>query len=100
VRAAAYVELRPEGVAVAGIAADDETWPELDLAAQMAPERTWSGLEAWWRERLGALAAEIAAGDAAVAPRLAPSPCRNCGLQAICRIESVRAIDSGDPSNE
>ena len=100
VRAAAYVELRPEGVAVAGIAADDQTWPELDLAAQMAPERTWSGLEAWWRERLGGLAAEIAAGDAAVAPRLAPSPCRNCGLQPICRIESVRAIDSGDPSNE
>jgi probable DNA repair protein len=100
VRAAAYVELRPGGVAVAGIAADDETWPELDLAAQMAPERTWSGLEAWWRERLGALAAEIAAGDATVAPRLAPSPCRNCGLQPICRIESVRVIDPGDPSNE
>lgn len=100
VRAAAYVELRPEGVAVAGIAADGETWPELDLAAQRAPERTWSGLEAWWQDRLGALAAEIAAGDAAVAPRPAPSPCRNCGLQPICRIESVRAIDPGDFSNE
>ena len=100
VRAAAYVELRAEGVAVAGIAADEDAWSELDLAARIAPDRTWHGLEAWWRERLGALAAEIAAGHAAVAPRVVPSPCRNCGLQPVCRIESARAIDPGDDTDE
>jgi probable DNA repair protein len=100
VRAAGYVELRPDIVSVAGIAADDSAWPVLERAARVAPGGTWSGLEAWWRERLGALASEIAAGHAAVAPRIAPSPCRNCGLQPVCRIESVRAIEPEEPSDE
>jgi hypothetical protein len=100
VRAAGYVELRAEGVSVAGIAADEAAWPELSLAADFAPGGTWSGLEMWWRERLGALAAEIAAGHAAVAPRSKPSPCRNCGMQSVCRIESVRAVESEEVPDE
>jgi probable DNA repair protein len=100
VRAAGYVELRPEGVSVAGIAADEAAWPALALAGNVAPGGTWSALETWWRERLGALAEEIAAGHAAVAPRTKPSPCRNCGMQPVCRIESVRAVDPEDASDE
>ena len=95
----AYVELRPEGVSVAGLSADDDAWPGLDPAA-LAPGGTWASLEAWWRTQLEALAAEIAEGHAAVAPRVAPSPCRNCGLQPVCRIESVRAVDPGEAADE
>ncbi len=99
VRAAGYVELRPEGVAVAGLSADENALPGLDSVA-IAPGGTWASLEAWWRRRLGALAEEIAAGHAAVTPRVAPSPCRNCGLQPVCRIESVRAIDPNESADE
>jgi hypothetical protein len=48
---------------------------------------------------LGALATELAAGLATVTPRPKPSPCRICGFQAFCRIDSVRfeePEDNGD----
>jgi probable DNA repair protein len=98
VRVVGYAELRPEGVAPVGIAAD-ETWPELD-GIDAAPGGSWSGLEAWWRNRLQALAQEIRAGHAAVAPRLSPSPCRNCGLQPLCRIESMQTMPLEDANDE
>jgi ATP-dependent helicase/nuclease subunit B len=100
VRAAAYAELRPDGVAAVGLAADAAAWPALDSVATVGPAGTWSGLEAWWRAHLEALATEIAAGHAAVTPRAAPSPCRNCGLQPVCRIESVRGYDPGERGDE
>ncbi|HZI84359.1 MAG TPA: PD-(D/E)XK nuclease family protein, partial [Casimicrobiaceae bacterium] len=99
VRAVGYVELRAEGVSVAGLSADPGAWAELDPIG-IAPGGTWASLEGWWRQRLGALAEEIAAGHAAVAPRLRPSPCRNCGLQPVCRIESVRAVEPDEAADE
>jgi ATP-dependent helicase/nuclease subunit B len=98
VRAVGYAELRPEGVSVAGLA-DEDAWPGMDPIAA-APGGTWIGLEAWWRARLEALAEEIRAGQAAVTPRLKPSPCRNCRLQPLCRIESVRAVEPEDANDE
>jgi ATP-dependent helicase/nuclease subunit B len=100
VRAVGYAELRPESVAVAGLAADDRAWPGLESVAIVGPGGTWAGLELWWRGHLEALAEEIAAGHAAVTPRARPSPCRNCGLQAVCRIESVRGFDPGEGGDE
>jgi probable DNA repair protein len=94
VRAAAYAELRPEGAAAVGVAADEHAWPALDRAVVIAPQGTWAGLEAWWRTRLEGLAEEIARGHAVVAPRQKPSPCPHCGLQPLCRIESTRAFNS------
>lgn len=99
VRAASFVELRPEEVGPVGIAADDAAWPRLESVA-IAPGGTWGSLEAWWRDRLDALGAEIAAGCAIVAPRAVPSPCRNCGLQPVCRIRSVRETDPNGASDE
>lgn len=99
VRAVGYAELRPEGVAVAGLAADEDAWPELEPVSA-APGGSWSGLEAWWRTRLEALAEEIRTGHAAVVPRLEPSPCRYCGLQAFCRIETVPAAGPEDAIDE
>lgn len=100
VRAVAYAELRPEGVAAVGVAADEGAWSGLKRAAVAAPGGTWSGLEAWWRTRLEGLAHEIARGHAAVTPRMKPSPCPNCGLQALCRIESTRAFNPAESGDE
>ena len=98
VRVVGYAELRPEAASAVGIAADAEAWPGLD-GVEAAPGGSWTGLEAWWRSRLEALAEEIRAGHAAVAPRLNPSPCRNCGLQPLCRIESIRAMAPEDAND-
>ena len=98
VRAVAYAELGPDAVTASGLA-DEGAWPGLSAVASVGPCADWAALESWWRKHLGALAAEIARGHAAVAPRL-PLPCRNCGLQAVCRIESVRHVPDSDAGDE
>ena len=99
VRAVAYAELGPDEVAASGLA-DAGAWPGLDAVAAAGPCTDWVALESWWRKHLGALAAEIARGHAAVTPRASPLPCRNCGLHALCRIESVRHVPDSDASDE
>ena len=97
IRALAYAQLRPDAIKVRGIGADASAWPGLTDASKVDGFADWNAIEAWWSDHLGALAGEIAAGWAAVTPRERPSPCRNCGLQALCRIESViRADDEVD----
>jgi hypothetical protein len=44
----------------------------------------FASLVGLWRSRIETLAAQFAAGDAAVAPTV--SACGTCGLQALCRI--------------
>ena len=100
VRAVAYAELRAEGVAPVGIAADESAWPGLRPPSEVGPGNTWVELETWWRTHLEALAEEIAAGHAAVTPRARPSPCRNCGLQPVCRIESVRGFEANESEDD
>jgi hypothetical protein len=100
VRAVAYAELRAEAAAAVGIAADDGAWPGLGSASEVGPGNTWAELEAWWRTHLEALVEEVAAGHASVTPRARPSPCRNCGLQAVCRIESVRGFEASEAEDE
>ena len=96
VRAVAHGELRTESIAASGLAADRDAWPALTQVARIAPFSDWRSLETWWEEHLGALASELATGVASVTPRLKPSPCRNCGLQALCRIDSVRFAEPED----
>ncbi|MDQ2964122.1 MAG: PD-(D/E)XK nuclease family protein [Pseudomonadota bacterium] len=100
VRAAAYVQLCPGAVYAVGVTADEGAWPGLSAVGSVGPRGDWTTLETWWHARLGALAAEIAAGHASVTPRASPSPCRSCGLQALCRIESVRRTQDGDAGDE
>lgn len=90
VRAVANVELRTASIAASGLAADGAAWPALAGVASIRDLTDWRSLEAWWETHLGALAAELAAGVATVTPRPKPSPCRICGLQAFCRIDTVR----------
>lgn len=96
VRAVVHAELRTESIAASGLAADRTAWPGLTHVAAAGPFSDWRSLESWWQAHLGALAAELAAGLATVTPRLKPSPCRNCGLQAFCRIDSVRFEEPED----
>jgi ATP-dependent helicase/nuclease subunit B len=91
VRAAAYAQLRPDAVAAVGLAADANAWPVLTRVSACKLD-DWRALEAWWRSQLGALASEIAAGNAVVSPRQKPLACRTCCLQALCRIQSVRNL--------
>ncbi|MEO8741027.1 MAG: PD-(D/E)XK nuclease family protein, partial [Casimicrobiaceae bacterium] len=92
-RALAYAQLRPDAIAVRGLSADGAAWPALTQVAARSGFVDWQALETWWGVRLEALAGEIAAGWATVTPRAHPSPCRNCGLQPLCRIESVVRTD-------
>ena len=91
VRAAAYAQLRPDAVAAVGLAGDAGAWPGL-TEVSTCNFADWAALEAWWRSQLGALAAEIASGRAVVSPRQSPLACRTCGLQPLCRIQSMRNL--------
>ncbi len=88
VRAAAYAQLRPDAVTAVGLAADANAWPALTPVSACKLDG-WQALEAWWRSQLGALASEIASGNAIVSPRQSPLACRTCCLQPLCRIQSV-----------
>ncbi|MGH8851050.1 MAG: PD-(D/E)XK nuclease family protein [Casimicrobiaceae bacterium] len=96
VRAVANVELRTASIAASGLAADGMAWPALADVGSIRGLTDWHSLEAWWETHLGALAAELAAGVATVTPRPKPSPCRICGLQAFCRIDTVRFDEPED----
>lgn len=99
VRAVLYARLHPDAIGPLGIVADARAWPGLPQldAVRFA---NWAGLEAWWRDTLTGLASEIAGGRAAVAPRTNPSPCRNCGMQSLCRIDSVRHTEDDEAADE
>ena len=100
VRAVAYAQMRPDAIKAIGLAADAGAWPDLTELSALDRFPDWGDLETWWRTRLGALAVEIAAGWAVVAPRKSPSPCRYCGLQAMCRIDSVQLADDEERADE
>jgi probable DNA repair protein len=96
VRAVANVELRTASIAASGLAADSLAWPALAKVTSIGEFTDWRSLEAWWETHLGALAAELAEGVATVTPRPKPSPCRICGFQAFCRIDTVRFDEPED----
>ena len=94
-RAVAYAQIRPGEFKVHGIAADNNAWPALKLPSSLRKVALadWSAVEARWAASLGALAADIAAGAAAVAPRDARKTCAHCGLQPFCRIGALAIAD-------
>jgi ATP-dependent helicase/nuclease subunit B len=100
VRAVAYAQLKPAAMEAVGVAADASAWPGLTELPAFDSFPDWKALESWWCTRLGALAQEIATGWAAVAPRRYPSPCRHCGLQSLCRIDSVQLADDKGRTDE
>ncbi|HEY5310161.1 MAG TPA: PD-(D/E)XK nuclease family protein, partial [Casimicrobiaceae bacterium] len=90
VRAAVYAQLKAGEIGVQGLVADAGAWPPLKTAAELRgiPGAHWSEVEAAWVRALGALATDFARGAAAVTPRDAQC-CRQCGRQALCRVQSL-----------
>jgi ATP-dependent helicase/nuclease subunit B len=95
VRAVAYAQLKPGEIRVQGLAADAKAWPGLRLPGSLKRGglADWAAVEARWAESIGALVAEIAAGEAAVTPRDIKTTCKQCGRQALCRIGARRVDD-------
>ena len=90
VKAVAYGRLKAGEVEVVGFAADHAQWPELTDAQRQRDPPGWSGIEAFWRTRLPALAIELREGVATVTPRGPKnSPCRICGRQSLCRVQAA-----------
>ena len=100
VRAIAFAQFKPEDIAAIGLTADSGAWPALTQFSKLGRFRNWGAMESWWRTQLGALACEIAGGWAAVTPRKSPSPCRQCKLQSLCRIDSVEIVDDEDREDD
>ncbi len=81
VRGLAYAELRAAQLRWRGAV---ECWANPPIP--QAPEQlSWTQQLQRWRDSLGDLAAQFAAGEAAVTPRDQNS-CRNCACAALCRI--------------
>ncbi len=94
----AFAQLRPRDLRLraAGVGT---ALPDLEknLARYLAGDpnlEDWEGLRDAWRERLGALAAEVMAGEAAVQPLAAA--CRYCDLASLCRIGTVEDAVAGE----
>ena len=90
VRAAVYAQLKAGAINVTGLTADADAWPTVKTASALhaSPLPNWAAVEAFWERRYGELAADFRAGIAVVAPRDGQS-CKRCGLQALCRIQSL-----------
>ncbi len=92
VRAMAYGRLKAGEIAAIGFAADSAQWPALTAAAKLRDLAGWPGIEAFFAQRLPAIAQELRDGVATVTPRVTGgSPCRICARQSLCRIHAVRA---------
>jgi ATP-dependent helicase/nuclease subunit B len=103
-----YAFLRPEalvGVAYARVNAAELTFvAEIEregvfkpggAASQLESQPNFAALLSVWSERLQAIGAAFAAGDAAVAPTL--SACKSCALAGLCRVPAALAdIDADD----
>ena len=88
VSALAVQHLTPKAVVYQGIADDSERLPR--VAALEAGTGGWQQQQVAWRRSVQRLAEDFVAGKAGVDP--ADDACRNCHLQAFCRV--------GDPRDE
>ena len=101
VRAVALLSIKSGASTMRGIGDADVLWQGLSTPSDASNGRLrdFGELEAWWRERFGALAEAFRRGDAAVTPRDRPSPCKHCEFKPFCRIE-LHGADGDDGSDE
>ncbi len=102
IRAIVYAQLKPGETRTRGLAADDGAWPKLGGVDDLkhAGLADWEAVEARFEDLLGALAAEVVAGHAAVAPRDVRVTCRNCGIQPLCRIGAIATDDGSEDGGD
>jgi len=80
--AIAFAQVKAGEMKFAALAADETLLP----VWKSLPDIGWDAQVAAWREVLTRLAAQFAAGEAAVQPKNPRTTCRNCDLQPLCRI--------------
>ena len=80
--AIAFAQVKAGDMKFAALAADETLLP----VWKSLPDIGWDAQVAEWRRVLARLAAEFAAGEAAVQPKNPRTTCRNCDLQPLCRI--------------
>jgi len=101
VRAVAFARLKVGAIGFAGLARDEGI---LDGAKTLAQHRatrrlglTWDELIAQWRREVDALGDEFVRGEARVDPKRGLATCRDCDLQALCRVhERLGGIAEAD----
>jgi RecB family exonuclease len=100
VSALAYAAVRAGEARWSGLAADALAWPKLGTVDALTRGRIadWAAAADYWRAALGAIAREFVAGQAAVRPR--SGVCRNCGLQALCRVGDMAGDDDTGTADE
>jgi probable DNA repair protein len=79
--AVVFAQVRVGEMKFAGLARESGLVPGADV-----PEAGWAAQRAAWSAELERLAAEFAAGAAAVDPKRPGETCRLCDLHALCRI--------------
>lgn len=89
----AYALVRPGETALKGIAETEGVAPGVRRAdAGATPGQDWQALRHEWRHALEDLAAAFVAGDARVDPKRWSETCRECGMQALCRVHEHRPV--------
>jgi probable DNA repair protein len=90
VRAVAFARLKVGELGFTGLVRDDgllagaRTVTEHRTASRHAA--SWDELVAQWRREIDALGDEFVRGEARVDPKRGLATCRNCDLQALCRV--------------
>ena len=95
IRALAYAQVRAGDITVAGLAESSGLWPALVDDVQRLGAADWHEARAQLRDQVERLACDFQGGAAAVAPRDPRITCRNCRLDALCRIQWLDDRASG-----
>jgi probable DNA repair protein len=105
VRAVAFARLKVGELCFAGLAREEGILPDVKTTAQHRTASrhaaSWDELLAQWRREVDALGDEFARGEARVDPKRGLATCRDCDLQALCRVhERLGGIAQEDPRAE
>jgi hypothetical protein len=98
VSALAFAQVKPGALLSRGIADDAAAWKGLMAPAKASAGR-FDSLEAMlegWYARYADLVTDYQRGNAAVAPRGSPRPCKTCEFGAICRIAATVQQDDDE----
>lgn len=97
----AFAEVGAAAARYSGVARIGDCLPGIKAADrfELTDERrkgfAWDEIKAQWRLWLEQLAADFAAGRAAVDPKAGAATCRHCHLASLCRVEAADPGDSG-----
>jgi len=94
--AIAFAQVKAGDMKFLALAADETLLP----VRKSLPELGWDAQVAEWRRVLTRLAAQFAAGEAAVQPKNPRTTCRNCDLQPLCRIHERLGAPDADGEGE